>query len=315
MRSRDLVCAAVFCLLFVGSAATAQPPKETKPKTMGEVWSELIPDFANISSAEEARAVALKGIGSDDPEIVRETVYQIGIIAMLATMEDYGTDIPDDFREPPRRFEPLRRQFATIPGLRERLVELVRNGAEQTSQWMEPDVEYASLSDTQRRQLETWSMAGLALAAYFPLDPAVHDFLIDWWRRSEDRHGFAMLLYTGRFRSKAVDEIHIASLTGGAEDAVAAAKGLALSGSNAALAALVANLDRRDSALQTIVEAIATYGDRARPHIDSLLDLRGELEAYVVDEDDPRALNSWRKRSIVDTISSLAAELETFDDR
>ena len=67
--------------------------------------------------------------------------------------------------------------------------------------------------------------------------------------------------------------------------------------------------------MQTIVEAIATYGARAKPHLVSLLELREELEAYVPDEDDLLALGSWRKRSIVDTISSLAAELETLDDR
>ena len=87
-----------------------------------------------------------------------------------------------------------------------------------------------------------------------------------------------------------------------------------LSGSDAALAALVANLDRRDHALQTIVEAIATFRDRAKPHLDSLLGLRKELEAHVDDEDDPLALDPWRKQSIVETITSLAAEFETLDD-
>lgn len=282
---------------------------------MGEAWSELIPDFANITSAEEARAVVLKGIGSDDSEVVESTLRQIGVIAMLGTMEDHGPGIPDDFKERHPRFEPLRQQFSTIPGLRRRLIDYVRNGAQQTKRWTEPAVEYASLSDTERRELETWAMVGYALVGYFPQDPVVHDFLIDWWRRSEDRHDFAMLLYIGRFRSKAAEEIHIASLrTGHWADAEAAAKGLALSGSDAALAALAANLDRRDSSLQTIVEAIATYGDRAKPHLDSLLDLREELEAYVADEGDPLALDSWRKRSITETITSLAAEFETPDD-
>ena len=282
---------------------------------MSEAWSELIPDFANTTDAEEARAVVLKGIGSDDSEVVDETVRQIGIIAMLATMEDYMPKIPDDFREPPQRFEPLRRQFSSIPGLREHLVEFVRNSAEQARRWTESEVEYASLSETERRWLETWSMAGLALVANFPQDPVVHDFLIDWWHREEDGHGFAVLLYTGRFRSKAADQIHIASIgTGNAADAVAAAKGLALSGSDSALAALVASLDRRDFALPTIVEAIATFGVRAKPHLDTLLDLHEELEAHVADEDDPLALDSWRKRSTNETIAELTAQFEAMDN-
>ena len=176
-------------------------------------------------------------------------------------------------------------------------------------------MEFASLSETERRRVETWSVAGLALVAFFPQDPMVHDFLIDWWHRDEDGHGFAVLLYTGRFRSQAADEIRMASLrTGNPADAVAAAKGLALSGSDTALAALGANLDRRDFALQTIVEAIATYGVRAKPYLDTLLDLREELEAHVTDEDDPLALNSWRRRSTNETITELSVLFETIDN-
>ena len=138
-------------------------------------------------------------------------------------------------------------------------------------------------------------------------------FLIDWWHREDEGHGIAGLLYiySGRFRSKAAGEIRIASLrTGHTADAVAAAKGLALSGTDAALVALVANLDRRDFALLTIVEAIATYGIRAKPHLDRLLDLRDELETHVADEDDLLALDSWRKQSIIETITELATQFE-----
>ena len=66
----------------------------------------------------------------------------------------------------------------------------------------------------------------------------------------------------------------------------------------------------RDFALLTIVEAIATYGIRAKPHLDSLLHLREELEAHVADEDDLLALDSWRKQSITETITELATQLE-----
>lgn len=172
------------------------------------------------------------------------------------------------------------------------------------------------MSETERRKAETWSLAGLALAIYFAQDPVVHDFLIDWQRRDDEGHSFAVLLYSGRFRSKAADEIRIASLpAGNTAHAVAAAKGLALSGTDAALAALVANLDRRDFALLTIVEAIATYGIRAKPHLDSLLHLREELEAHVADEDDLRALDSWRKQSITETITDLATTFSSIRGR
>ncbi|MDE0658500.1 MAG: hypothetical protein OXI79_02510 [Gammaproteobacteria bacterium] len=310
-----LLRAAFLCLLLISPAALAQASDETKPDTQRSTFADVIPDFANTTSVEEMQAVIVKGIGSDDPEKVEQMLRQIGAIAMLGTVEDFHTDIPDGFKEPHQRFEPLRRQFAAVPGLRERLMEFVRESADLNRIWTDPEVEYDSLSEAERQQVLTWSSARLALPVYFPQDPVVHDFLIDWWREVDDASGLATLLYSGRFRSEPADEIRIAARHAPpTADAVAAAKGLALSGSDAALAALVANLDRRDHALQTIVEAIATFGDQAKPHLDSLLDLREELDAYVADEDDLLALDPSRNQSIIETITSLAAEFETLDD-
>lgn len=314
--------AAALCLLMISPAALAQQPDEAEPHTPRSTFADVIPDFANTTSVEEMQAVIRKGIGSDDPETFEHTIRQIGAFAIFGTVEDFRTDIPDGFKEPHQRFEPLRRQFAAVPGLKERLMEFLRSDAllEKNSalldrNWTDPEVEYASLSEAERQQLLTLSSAQLALVVYFPQDPAVHDLLIDWWRRADDAHGLATLLYAGRFKSEPADEIRIAALHApGTAGAVAAAKGLALSGSDAALAALVANLDRRDFALQTIVEAIATYGDRAKPHLDSLLDLREELEAHVADEDDLLALDPWRKRSINETIARLSVQFETADN-
>lgn len=121
----------------------------------------------------------------------------------------------------------------------------------------------------------------------------------------------AVLLYAGRFRSEAADEIYIAALEGRDPGvALVAAKGLALSGSDAGLVALARSLDRRDSALGTVVQAIATFGERAKPHVDSLIDLREELEEHVPDMDAPFALHSYHKRSINDTIAGLITQYE-----
>ena len=309
------ICAAVVLHLFMGSAAGAQPREETETNPWDAAWAELIarelPDFADLTSDEEIRAVVAKAIGSGTPETIEKTLPQIGYIAFFATMEDLQPDIPDDFAELHPRLEPLRQQLSTVRGLREHLMDYVRNGAEETRHWTKTELEQASRSDHKQRQLISWGMAELALAAYFPQDPVVHDFLIDWWRRGDSGGRVVLLLYTGRFRSDAADEIRIASLeSAGPRDAVAAAKGLALAGSNAGLAALVMSLDRRDFALQTIVEAIATYGARARIHVDSLIDFREELEAFETDDHDPHVLDSWRKRLITETTAELFAQFE-----
>lgn len=305
--------AAVLCLLLVSSAAPAQPPEDPKSHSWDEAWAKLFrreaPDFADFKNEEEARAVLLKGIRSDDREVLEHMLRQIGFIAMMGSMEDMMHGIPDDFADPP--LGSLGRKLSTVPGLRGHLIEYAKKSGQQAERRIESGVEYASLSDAERQQLETWSMTMYALAAYFPQDSVVHDFLIDSWPRGGLDHRMAVFLYVGRFRSKAADEIYIAALEGRDPGvALVAAKGLALSGSDAGLVALVRNLDRRDSALYTVVQAIATFGERARPHFDSLIDLREALEDHVPDMDDPWALHSFRKRSINDTIAGLITQYE-----
>ena len=303
-------------LAIAGSGARAQPA-ETESDPWHAAWSELIrkelPDFANVKSDEEARAIVLRGIGSDDPEVLEEMFRQIGFIAMLASMQDMMLDIRDDFRRSPLQHGSLGRQFSNVPGLRGPLIDFLRNGADQTRHWTDPEAEYASLSDAERRRLDTWSLAWAALAACFPQDPVVHDVLIDA-RRADPDHGMAVVLYVGRFKSEAADEVYIAALDGDPGIAVVAAKGLALSGSDAAMAALMRNLDRRDAALVTVVQAITTFGDRARPHVESLIELGEELDDHVADEDEPFALHSYHKRSIAETIAGFSAGLGTLDD-
>ena len=307
-------CAVVLYLLAVSSPATAQPPVEAKSDGFGAEWSELLPDFMNATSLEEIRAVVANGIGSDDPNTVERTLRQIGVIGFLGTIEDLRSNIPDDFSEPHPRFEPLRRQFSTIPGLRDRLMESIRKGPDLDKNWTPAEAEPAFMSETELRQLAQWGFVEQALVAYFPQDPVVHDFLIDWWRRGDPAYRVPVLLYTGRFRSDAAEEIYIASLGApGPVGVVAAAKGLALCGSDTGLDALVTNLDRRDSTLETIVEAIATYGMRVRPHLGSLIELGEELEAYDTDDNDPFALDAWRKQTIIRTLTRLSTQFETAD--
>ena len=171
--SGEPIRAAVLCLLLVSSAALAQPPEETKPDSPGDTFADLIPDFANTTSLEEMQAVVAKGIGSDDPETVESTLGQISVLAMMGTVEDFHDDIPDDFAEPHQRFDPLRRQLGAIPGLRERLIELVRDVAEEARPPIDPEVEYASMSETERRRALTRGLAAIALTVYFPQDPMV----------------------------------------------------------------------------------------------------------------------------------------------
>ena len=56
-------------------------------------------------------------------------------------------------------------------------------------------------------------------------------------------------------------------------------RGLARFLTDRGLAALVANLSRRDEALADVVEAVAAHGFRATPHLPKLAALEGRLAA------------------------------------
>ena len=245
------------------------------------------------------------GIHGDDPD---STVLAIGTIAMLGGIEDWWPELAPDFRALPERLETARRQFAAVPDLRDFLIDYVGSSSREAKELTERVTGRQELAwDPQMRRLTALTMGSLALAAYFSLDLVVHEFLIDSWQRDADTR-IVQLLYAGRFTTEAADKIRIAALdSDNVASVIAAAKGLALSGRDIGLTALLANLHRRDFALLTVVEAIASFGVQAKPHLPHLATLQQELDTHVPDSNDLFALDPWRVNMIVDAIDTLAA--------
>ena len=295
------------CLMFGHSASAATPDKPTIAQSefadFGRFLADL-PDFASMSDKEVVDFVQ-DGIHGDDPD---STVLAIGTIAMLGGIEDWWPELAPDFRALPERLETARRQFSAVPDLRDFLIDYVGSSSREAKELTERVTGRQELAwDPQMRRLMALTMGSLALAAYFSLDPVVHEFLIDSWQRDADTR-IVQLLYAGRFTTEAADKIRIAALdSDNVASVIAAAKGLALSGRDIGLTALLANLHRRDFALLTVVEAIATFGVQAKPHLPHLATLQQELDTHVSDSNDLFALDPWRVNMIVDAIDTLAA--------
>ena len=213
--------------------------------------------------------MVFKGIHNPDREVVEQT---IGAVFWLAFAEA-GHNVAPEFASRPRQ---IGRPLDEVPGLRDFLVRIVQAGLE--------DEGLSKLHDfaTEVDSLPLWGCAPLPLAAYFPSDPLVEDVLLG--------HGLATpvtgLLNVGRFTSEAADAQHRRQLADppAVDPAVpgsdaqadiivaAAARGLALSKTDAGLAALVEALDR-GVAVAVVAEAIAAHGRRAVPHKARLWDL------------------------------------------
>ena len=295
------------CLVFGHSASAATADKPTIAQSdfadFGRFLADL-PDFASMSDKEVVDFVQ-DGIHGDDPD---STVLAIGTIAMLGGIEDWRPELAPDFRALPERLETARRQFSAVPDLSDFLIDYVGSSSQEVKELTERVTGRQELAwDPQMRRLTALTMGSLALAAYFSLDPVVHEFLIDWWQRDADTQ-IVQLLYAGRFTTEAADEIRIASLdSDNIVSVIAAAKGLTLSGRDTGLTALLANLHRRDFALLTVVEAIASFGVQAQPHLPHLVTLQQELDSHVSNSNDLFALDPWRVNMIVDAIDTLAA--------
>ena len=305
--SIPLTCGLVLCLVSGHSSNAAVSDQRTiSPSAVAgfERFLTDMPDLAKMSD-EEAMAFVQDGIRGDDPDT---PILAIGMIAMFGSMEDWMPALAEDFRGVPGRLETPRRQFSAVPDLRDFLMDYVGSSSQEAEELTKLTVERQEFTwDAPTQRLMALTMGSVALAAYFPKDPVVHDFLIDWWHRDSDAR-IVQMLYTGRFTTEAADEIRITALdSDNIVSVVAAAKGLALSGRDTGLTALLANLHRRDFALLTVVEAIASFGVQAQPDLPHLVTLQQELDTHVSDSNDLFALDPWRVNMIVDAIDTLAA--------
>ena len=275
-RSRRSGIRFAFCaLLATASAASAADPLSAWLQRMEEHAA----SYERHTNA-EMQDIVFAGIHSDDEAVVRHTVETVFWEATMASGRSLQIEQAIS-AENAERTAALReglhrtRNFAAVPGLRDFLLDYVRQGVAKDG-W-----QAAVTTEENIAEQPDWTSVPSALLTFFPGDPEVEKLLLEFYRtlRQEDPNATNRalhLLNAGRFASAEVEAVRIEALQyPGAWVARRAAAGLGASLTDAGLAALGASLGRRDEALGEIVLAVLAHGARAKPYLPTLRELHG----------------------------------------
>ena len=221
-------------------------------------------------------AAVAAGIGSGDARVVEQTVLMLGSYSMMVALRDwpvFGLERGEAVR---KVADPRIRRLNRVPGLRAFLIDYAKAG-------MDDDACRAVGALGPRQPRPAWMQALTPLVVFFPGHAEVERLLLrfgECLERAGVEQSILPLLGIGMFRSDAVVRWHIEKLPHPhPTKARWAARGLARFLTDRGLAALVANLSRRDEALADVVEAVAAHGFRATPHLPKLTALEGRLAA------------------------------------
>ena len=200
----------------------------------------------------------------------------VGSYSMMVALRDwpvFGLERGEAVR---KVADPRIRRLNRVPGLCAFLIDYAKAG-------MDDDACRAVGALGPRQPRPAWMQALTPLAVFFPGHAQVERLLLrfgECLERAGVEQSILPLLGIGMFRSDAVVRWHIDKLPHPhPTKARWAARGLARFLTDRGLAALVANLSRRDEALADVVEAVAAHGFRATPHLPKLAALEGRLAA------------------------------------
>ena len=231
-----------------------------------------IRDFERFNNA-QMNDLIFAGLHSRNPEVVDRVVAAVNLEALYR--DHRGGDYIARFREVIGKRE---RDLVRIPGIRDFLMDYARDGLAKHG-W-KPMAEVMTFEYLESNH---WEQAFGTLATYFPGDPQVRQLLREIYGSREDaadrQYGLVIMLNKGSFMDAEADAVRAEQL--GNTDpawAGAAARGLAMSGTEVGLAAMADAVLRRQDGLEEIVTAMGMYGAAAAPHLAALLDARADAE-------------------------------------
>ena len=230
-----------------------------------------IRDFERFNNA-QMNDLIFAGLHSRNPEVVDRVVAAVNLEASYR--DHRGGDYTARFREVMAKRE---RDLVRVPGIRDFLMDYARDGLAKHGWTPVAELTFEYLDSNH------WEQAFGTLATYFPGDPQVRQLLRETYGSREDaanrQYGLIIMLNKGSFLDAEADAVRAEQL--GNPDpawAGAAARGLAMSGTEAGLAAMADAVLRRQDGLDEIVTAMGMYGAAAAPHLAALLDARADAE-------------------------------------
>ena len=264
-----------FCALF----AAASPAASATPwlSEMLQRMEEHAATYERHTNA-EMMDIVFAGIHSDDAAVVRHTVETITWEAKMASHHrgqiEQAIEAEDAERTAAlREGLPPARNFAAVPGMRDFLLDYVRQGVAKDG-WQ---AAVSTVEDMTERP--AWASVPGALSTFFPGDPEGEKLLLEFYRallqENPEAASHALhLLNVGRFASAELTATRIEALEHPSTwVARHAAAGLGASLTDEGLTALGAGLGRRDEALGEVVLAVLAYGARAKPYLPILREL------------------------------------------
>ena len=225
---------------------------------------QIIADQSRYDDA-DVNNIVFEGIHSGDPAAVAHTVGAVGRATVTNGLRAWLSAHARQQPQPPgNALGDQMRSFHKVLGLRDFLLAYVRRGMADIG-----------VADFRSQTPSAWTYGFHTLAVLFPSDREVRRTLLELHgelqRAGHSVAGPLRMLNAGRFYGDEVDALRAAALKAGDPLAAqAAARGLAMTLTDAGLAALVDALARRDAALADIAQAIGSFGVRARPHRDRL---------------------------------------------
>ena len=233
----------------------------------------------------EMNSIVFAGIHSEDGAVVRRTVATVTWEARMVVGRRGQIEHAVNAESAAAIREGLSRtrNFAAVPGLRDFLLDHVRQGVAKDG-WGAAVVAPQDAESEDVAEQPDWATVPSVLLTYFPGDPEVEKLLLEFYRAVQQENPDAAshalhLLNVGRFGSAEVEATRIDALEHPAPWVAGyAAAGLGAFPTDEGLAALGAALGRRDGALGEVVLAVLAHGARAKPHLPMLRELHGREE-------------------------------------
>ncbi len=249
------------------------------PPTSGQEFSEEVErytllmddirDFERFDNAEMNNLI-FTGLHSDNPKVVDLTVAALHRESVYR--EFRGENHHARLRKEVGKWQ---REIVRIPGIRDFLIDYARKGLAKNG--------WKDVAELDFYERNTWRLAFGMVTTYFPGDIELRRLLRESFADRSDARDLQasqmILLNKGLFLDAEADALRIEQLAN-REPAWAgeAARGIAMSGTEAGLTAMANAILRREDGLEEIATAMGTYGASAAPHLAALVDVRTAAE-------------------------------------